>query len=101
MVTNSGLLQPAGEIHFHAHFVRHSTSDPTRSAGVGYLSVPVVLREAPPHHVGHTEGLHTQQVEDHSVGESELGLEDGRFPLSITKSRTSLFTFPAGLHYWF
>lgn len=49
----------------------------------------MVLREAPPHHVGHTEGFYSQQVEDHSVGESELGLEDGRFPLSITKSMKS------------
>lgn len=52
------------------------------SAGVGYLSVPVVFRKAPPHHVGHSEGFDSQQVEDHSVGESELGLEEGRFTLS-------------------
>lgn len=52
------------------------------SAGVGYLSVPVVFRKAPPHHVGHSESLHSQQVEDHSVGESELGLEEGRFTLN-------------------
>lgn len=53
--------------------------------GVHYLSVSVALREAPPHHVGHTEGFHPQQVEDHSVGQSELGLEDGRFTLEHTE----------------
>lgn len=53
-----------------------------RSAGVGYLRVPVVFRKAPPHHVGHSEGLDSQQVEDHRVGESELGLEEGRFTLN-------------------
>lgn len=46
-----------------------------------YLSVSVVFRKAPPHHVGHTEGFDSQQVEDHRVGESELGLEEGRFTL--------------------
>lgn len=42
----------------------------------------MVFRKAPPHHVGHSEGFDSQQVEDHSVGESELGLEEGRFTLS-------------------
>lgn len=46
-----------------------------------YLSVSVVFRKAPPHHVGHAEGFDSQQVEDHRVGESELGLEEGRFAL--------------------
>lgn len=41
----------------------------------------MTFREAPPHHVGHTKGFHSQQVEDHSVGQSELGLENGRFTL--------------------
>lgn len=45
----------------------------------------MVFRKTPPHHVGHTEGFDSQQVEDHSVGESELGLEGGRFTLSHTK----------------
>lgn len=51
-----------------------------------YLSVPVVLGEAPPHHVSHTQSLHPQQVEDHGVGESELGLQDGGFTLRIRQS---------------
>lgn len=41
----------------------------------------MVLGKAPPHHVRHTQGFHPQQVEDHGVGESELGMQDGRFPL--------------------
>lgn len=70
--------------------VQYSIYDQTCSAGVGYLSVPVVFRKAPPHHVGHAEGFHSQQVEDHGVGESELGLEDGRFTLSHTKRMKSV-----------
>lgn len=58
------------------------------SVGVCYLSVSVTFREAPPHHVGHTEGFDSQQVEDHSVGQSELGLEDSGLTLSQTKRRT-------------
>lgn len=54
-----------------------------------YLSVPVALRKAPPHHVGHAERFDSQQVEDHRVGESELGLEDGRFALSHTERMKS------------
>ena len=42
----------------------------------------MALRKAPPHHVGHAERFDSQQVEDHRVGESKLGLEDGRFALS-------------------
>lgn len=46
-----------------------------------YLCVSVALREAPPHHVGDSEGLHTQQVEDHGVGQPELGLQHCGLPL--------------------
>ena len=40
-----------------------------------YLGVSVVLGEAPPHHVGDPESLHPEQVEDHGVGQPELGLQ--------------------------
>lgn len=50
-----------------------------------YLSVSVAFREAPPHHVGHTEGFDPQQVEDHSVGQSELGMQGGGFTLDHTE----------------
>lgn len=63
---------------------------PVCSAGARYLSVPVVLRKAPPHHVGHTKSFDSQQVQDHSVGESELGLEEGRFTLTKTKRTESM-----------
>ena len=46
----------------------------------------MAFREAPPHHVGHSESFDSQQIEDHSVGQSELGLEDGRLALRETKS---------------
>lgn len=46
-----------------------------------YLSVPVALGEAASHHVRDAQGFHTQQVEDHCVGESELGVQDSRLPL--------------------
>lgn len=62
--------------------MQHFGSNFLCSAGERYLSVPVVFRKASPHHVGHTEGFDSQQVEDHGVGESELGLKDGRFPLN-------------------
>lgn len=52
-----------------------------------YLSVSVALREAPPHHVGHSERFDPQQVQDHGVGQPELGLEDGRFALSHTETK--------------
>lgn len=58
---------------------------PVTSAAVLYLSVSVAFREAPSHHVSHTEGFNSQQVEDHSVGQSELGLEDGGFTLDNTE----------------
>lgn len=53
------------------------------------LSVPVALRKTPPHHVCHAEGFNSQQVEDHSVGESELRVEDGWFTLDQIKRRRS------------
>lgn len=45
------------------------------------LGVTVTLREAPPHHVGHLQGLHPKQVEDHGVGQPELGLQQCGFAL--------------------
>lgn len=57
-------------------------------ASLAYLSVSVALWEAPPHHVCDSERLDTQQVQDHGVGQSELGLEDGWFPLSHTETPT-------------
>lgn len=53
------------------------------------LSVPVAFRKTPPHHVCHAKGFDSQQVEDHSVGESELGVEDGRFTLNQIRRRKS------------
>lgn len=55
---------------------------------VADLSVPVAFRKTPPHHVCHTEGFDSQQVEDHSVGESELGVEDGWFTLNQIRSKS-------------
>lgn len=49
----------------------------------------MALRKAAPHHVGHAQGFDPQQVEDHRVGQSELGLEDCRFTLSRTKRMMS------------
>lgn len=60
------------------------------SAGVHYLSVPMAFRKAPPHHVGHAEGFDSQQVKDHRVGQSELGLECGGLTLSQTKRMMSV-----------
>lgn len=47
----------------------------------------MVFREASSHHVGHSESFHPQQVEDHGVGQSELGLEDGRLTLEPERSQ--------------
>lgn len=47
----------------------------------------MAFRETPPHHVSHSERFNSQQVEDHSVGQPELGLQDGRFALSKTDDR--------------
>lgn len=53
------------------------------------LSVSVAFRKTPPHHICHMEGFDSQQVEDHSVGESELRVEDGWFTLNQIKRRKS------------
>lgn len=55
-----------------------------------HLSVPVAFRKTPPHHVRHSEGFNSQQIEDHSVGESELRVEDGWFTLNRVKKRNSV-----------
>lgn len=49
-----------------------------------HLCVPVALGEASAHHVGDSEGLHSQQVEDHGVSQSELGVQKRRLPLRKT-----------------
>lgn len=49
----------------------------------------MVLGKAPPHHVRDTQGFHPQQVEDHGVGESELGMQDGWFPLRNKKTESN------------
>lgn len=54
------------------------------------LSVPVAFRKAPPHHVRHMEGFDSQQVEDHSVGEPELRMQDGWLTLNQIKRRESI-----------
>lgn len=46
-----------------------------------HLCVPMALGEAPAHHVGDSEGLDSQQVEDHGVSQPELGLQQRRLPL--------------------
>lgn len=53
----------------------------------------MALRKAPPHHVSHTEGFDSQQIEDHGVSESELGVEDGWFTLNHTKGMKSRTDF--------
>lgn len=49
----------------------------------------MAFREAPPHHVGHTESFDSQQVEDHGVSQSELGLEKGGLTLRETHRKKS------------
>ena len=49
-----------------------------------YLGVSVVLGEAPPHHVRDPERLHPEQVEDHGVGQPELGLQHRGLTLGAT-----------------
>lgn len=46
-----------------------------------HLCVPVALGEAPAHHVGDSEGLDSQQVQDHGVCQPELGLQQRRLSL--------------------
>lgn len=41
----------------------------------------MALGEAASHHVCDAQGLHPQQVEDHGVGEAELGLQHGGLAL--------------------